>query len=55
LVPVLNEWSLPFAGYHLFYPSRRQMPPKLKAFIDFLRADTRKAARPRLQAITDAA
>ena len=55
LVAVLNEWSLPFAGYHLFYPSRRQMPPKLKAFIDFLRAGAHKNIRPRLRAITDAA
>ena len=57
LVPVLEDWSLPFAGYHLFYPSRRQMPPKLKAFADFLRNATRKTAlaRPRIAAMTDAA
>jgi DNA-binding transcriptional LysR family regulator len=55
LVPVLEEWSLPFAGYHLFHPSRRQMPPKLRAFVDFLRIASRKTARPRIAAMTDAA
>jgi DNA-binding transcriptional LysR family regulator len=56
LVPVLEDWSLPFAGFHLFYPSRRQMAPKLKAFSDFLRAAIRKTAapRPRLAAIAGA-
>ena len=56
LIPVLEEWSLPFAGYHLFYPSRRQMAPKLKAFSDFLRIAMRKTAtpRPRLAAVTGA-
>ena len=23
LVPVLEDWSPPFSGYHLYYPSRR--------------------------------
>jgi DNA-binding transcriptional LysR family regulator len=57
LVPVLEEWSLPFAGYHLFYPSRRQVPPKLRAFITFLQASAPKRAGmwPRLAALTDAA
>lgn len=57
LIPVLEEWSLPFAGYHLFYPSRRQVPPKLRAFITFLQASgpRRGAIGPRLAALTDAA
>lgn len=51
LIPILEDWSRPYAGYHLFYPSRRQMPAKLKAFIDHLRSATRQAApRPRLVA-----
>jgi DNA-binding transcriptional LysR family regulator len=50
LVPVLEGSWLPFAGFHLFYPSRHQIPAKLRAFITFLRADAprRAALRPRL-------
>jgi DNA-binding transcriptional LysR family regulator len=56
LVPVLDEWAMPFSGFHLFYPSRRQIPRKLRALIDFLGSDTRKHARPRIApALTDAA
>jgi DNA-binding transcriptional LysR family regulator len=36
LVHVLKEWSPPFPGFYLYYPGRRQMPPPLRAFIDFL-------------------
>ena len=35
---LLEEWSPPFPGFHLYYPSRRQMPPALRAFIDFLQS-----------------
>ncbi len=57
LVPVLEDWSMPFAGYHLFYPSRRQVPPKLRAFSTFLQSVSpkRTAARPRLAAMVAAA
>jgi DNA-binding transcriptional LysR family regulator len=36
LVRLLQEWSPPFPGFYLYYPSRRQMPPALRAVIDFL-------------------
>jgi DNA-binding transcriptional LysR family regulator len=36
LVPLLEDWALPFHGYYIYYPSRRQLPLALKAFIDFL-------------------
>jgi DNA-binding transcriptional LysR family regulator len=57
LVPLLEGWSLPFAGFHLFYPSRHQMPPKLRAFITFLRTDgpRRAAMRPHLATDSEAA
>jgi DNA-binding transcriptional LysR family regulator len=56
LVPILDEWAMPFGGFHLFYPSRRQTPPKLRALIDFLGADTRKQTRPRIaRALIEAA
>jgi DNA-binding transcriptional LysR family regulator len=34
---VLADWSPRFPGLYLYYPSRRQMPPALRAFIDFVR------------------
>jgi len=37
LVRVLEDWCQPFAGYFLYYPSRRQQPPALSALIDSLR------------------
>lgn len=35
LVEVLADWCPPFAGPFLYYPSRRQPPPALAAFIAF--------------------
>ena len=37
LVSVLDDWSEPLAGYHLYYPSHRQPTPALKLLIDILR------------------
>lgn len=37
LVRLLEDWSPSFPGYFLYYPSRRQMPPTLSAFIAALR------------------
>jgi DNA-binding transcriptional LysR family regulator len=37
LVRVLEDWCSPFAGYFLYYPSRRQQPPALSALTDTLR------------------
>src|SRR5204863_8825877 len=37
LVRVLEDWCEPFAGYFLYYPSRRQQPAALSALIDTLR------------------
>jgi DNA-binding transcriptional LysR family regulator len=34
---VLAEWAPRFPGFHLYYPSRRQVPAPLRAFLDFLR------------------
>ena len=38
LVTVLDEWTPPFSGFYLYYPSRALMPPKLRVFVDFLKA-----------------
>jgi DNA-binding transcriptional LysR family regulator len=35
LVSVLEDWCAPFPGPFLYYPSRRQPPPALAAFIAF--------------------
>ena len=37
LVRVLEDWCEAFAGYFLYYPSRRQQPAALTALIDTLR------------------
>ncbi len=37
LIRVLEDWSPPFPGYHLYYPSRRQPTPAFTALIDALR------------------
>lgn len=37
LVPVLMDWCQPFSGYHLYYPSRRQISPAFRLVIDALR------------------
>jgi DNA-binding transcriptional LysR family regulator len=37
LITVLDDWSPPFAGYHLYYPSRRQMSPAFAVLVDALR------------------
>ncbi|WP_269714626.1 LysR family transcriptional regulator [Caulobacter sp. NIBR2454] len=39
VVEVLAEWSERFTGPRLYYHSRRHMPPALRAFIDFIRAE----------------
>ena len=37
LVLVLDEWSPIFAGYYIYYPSRRQNLPAFKIIVDALR------------------
>jgi DNA-binding transcriptional LysR family regulator len=41
LVRVLDEWSPFFSGYHLYYPSRRQLSPALRVLVDVLRSAAR--------------
>ena len=36
LLRVLEDWCPTFPGFYLYYPSRAQMPLKLRVFIDFL-------------------
>jgi DNA-binding transcriptional LysR family regulator len=44
LVSVLEDWCPPFPGPFLYYPSRRQPPPALSAFVRFV-AEWRKQER----------
>lgn len=37
LQAVLDDWSQPFTGYHLYYPSRRQMSPAMTVIVNALR------------------
>jgi DNA-binding transcriptional LysR family regulator len=37
LVSVLEDWCPPFAGYHLYYPSRRQTAPAFALLVEALR------------------
>ncbi|MEA3061578.1 MAG: hypothetical protein QOJ94_1359 [Sphingomonadales bacterium] len=37
LVRVLEDWTPPFPGYHLYYPSRRQHSPAFALLLDALR------------------
>jgi DNA-binding transcriptional LysR family regulator len=46
LVSVLEDWCAPFPGPFLYYPSRRQPPPALGAFVAFV-AEWRKQERRR--------
>lgn len=41
LVAVLEDWSPAYPGLSLYYPSRRNMPARLRAFIDLVRLQGR--------------
>ena len=34
---MLDSFCTPFPGFYLYYPSRAQMAPKLKALVDFFK------------------
>jgi DNA-binding transcriptional LysR family regulator len=37
LVRVLEDWCPYYGGFYLYYPSRRQLPATLRAFVDFVK------------------
>ncbi|RVT92764.1 LysR family transcriptional regulator [Sphingomonas crocodyli] len=37
LIRMLEDWSPPFSGYHLYYPSRRQLTPAFALLVEALR------------------
>lgn len=44
LTVLLGDWCTSFSGLYIYYPSRRQIPPQLQAFIDFARKALAKAS-----------
>jgi DNA-binding transcriptional LysR family regulator len=42
LIRVLEDWCEPYSGYHLYYPSRRQVSPAFSLLVDALRYPDRK-------------
>lgn len=43
LIEVLRDWSDAFPGPFLYYPSRRTLPSPLRAFVDFVQAERKRA------------
>jgi DNA-binding transcriptional LysR family regulator len=43
LVPLLEDWCGTFPGWFLHYPKQRHTPPRVRAFVDFLRAPKTEA------------
>jgi len=48
LVRLLEDWCPPFAGYHLYYPSRRQPSPAFALVVDALRYTDGRPSKVRL-------
>ena len=46
LVPLLEDWSPSRSGFFLYYSSRRQVPPPLKAFVEFIQRPLNRRWRP---------
>jgi DNA-binding transcriptional LysR family regulator len=44
LTVLLADWCTAFSGVYIYYPSRRQVPPPLQAFIDFAKQSLRRAS-----------
>ncbi|MFD1559461.1 LysR family transcriptional regulator [Paraburkholderia silviterrae] len=47
LIRVLEPWCRPFPGFHLYIPSRSQMPAKTRALMDFLIVQREQLERER--------
>lgn len=43
LVPVLEDWSPRFSGWHLYHPKQRHTPATVRALVDFLRRSPEEA------------
>jgi DNA-binding transcriptional LysR family regulator len=47
LQAVLEDWTPPFPGLRLYYPSHRHMTAGLRAFVDMLREERKSATKPK--------
>jgi DNA-binding transcriptional LysR family regulator len=45
LVPVLTDHLPTFAGFYLYFPNRRNQPPKLRALVDHVQSFREKLRR----------
>lgn len=45
LVSILDDWTPPFEGHYLYYPSHQLAPVGLRAFVEVLK-DVEQQARP---------
>lgn len=50
LVRLFADWSPPLDSLRLYFPERRRVPAKLRALIDFLRAEQRQWEPPMIEA-----
>jgi DNA-binding transcriptional LysR family regulator len=48
LVVLLEDWTPRSVGFFLYYPTRRQAPAALQAFVDFLKSHSRNGGRVKL-------
>lgn len=46
LVQVLDDWTPPFAGYHLYYPSRRHASPAFSLLVNALLVNALRHQKP---------
>jgi DNA-binding transcriptional LysR family regulator len=53
LVSLLDDWCEPFPGPFLYYPSRRQTPPALAAFISFVGEWRRRERKEKSSVVPD--
>ncbi|MBB3103106.1 LysR family transcriptional regulator [Azomonas macrocytogenes] len=45
LVQLMPDWTAAFPGFFIYYPSRHQIAPPLRAFLDFVGKDSHHSAR----------
>ncbi|KFE66320.1 LysR substrate-binding domain-containing protein [Hyalangium minutum] len=53
LVRALEDWCPSYPGFFLYYPSRRQIPTALRAFVDFVKASASSGDRRSLGLVVD--
>lgn len=44
LIHILKDWTPPYPGLYLYYPGRRHLPARMRAFIELVRETNRRQA-----------